>query len=63
MIIELKQDGKVASKLKDFLAESRIPAIGISKYCLGTILTDPFVKSNRFKPKLRYIQKITLDQP
>lgn len=63
MIIELKQDGKVSSKLKDFLVESRVQPIGISKYCLGTILTDASAKSNRFKPKLRYIQKITHDQP
>lgn len=63
MIIELKQDGKVPSKLKEFLVESRIPPVGISKYCLGTVLTNPLVKSNRFKSKLRYIQKITLDQP
>lgn len=63
MIIELKQDGKVPSRIKDFLADSRIQAVGISKYCLGTILTDPMAKNNRFKPKLRYIQKITHDQP
>lgn len=59
MIIELKQSGKVPSKLKEFLFESRIPPVGFSKYCLGTILTNPSVKHNRFKPKLQYIQKLT----
>jgi len=59
MIIELKQDGKVPSKVKDYLTECHIPPEGISKYCLGTILTNPEVKNNRFKEKIRYIYKLT----
>jgi hypothetical protein len=59
MIIELKQDGKIPSKLKDCLADYRIFPGGISKYCLGTILTNPTAKYNRFKQKIRYIQKLT----
>lgn len=58
MIIELKQDGRVHSRMKDFLLENRIRPIGISKYCLGTITTDPKAKSNRFRVKLRYINKL-----
>ena len=30
----------------------------MSKYCIGTALTTPTVKHNRFKPKLLYINKI-----
>jgi hypothetical protein len=58
MIIELKQDGRVHSKMKDFLFTNRIPPKGISKYCLGTVMTDPTAKSNRFRVKVRYINKL-----
>jgi len=57
-IIELKQSGRVTSLLKGCLADFRIFPGGISKYCLGTVLTDPDAKSNRFKQKLRYINKL-----
>jgi hypothetical protein len=59
MVIELKQDGKGHSKLKEFLFERRVPPAGISKYCFGTIFTDQNVKYNQFKSKLRYINKLT----
>jgi VTC domain len=58
MIIELKQDGRVHSKMKDFLFDRRILPKGISKYCLGTVMTDPTAKSNRFRVKVRYINKL-----
>jgi len=57
-IIELKQDGHCHSQFKDFLLETRIKPVSISKYCLGTILTNEHVKSNRFKKKLIYLDKI-----
>ena len=57
-IIELKQDGLCHSQFKDFLLEARIKPKSISKYCLGTILTNENVKSNRFKRKLVFIDKI-----
>jgi hypothetical protein len=59
MIIELKQAGRMPSRMKEYLHESRILPGGMSKYCLGVVLTDPTVKSNRFKAKIRYIQKLT----
>lgn len=58
VIIELKQDGRVHSMMKDFLFDCRIPPKGISKYCLGTVMTDPTVKSNQFRSKIRYINKL-----
>jgi hypothetical protein len=58
MIIELKQDGRVHSRMKDFLFACRIRPKGISKYCLGTVMTDPTAKSNRFRVKIRYINKL-----
>ena len=58
MIIELKQDGRIHSKMKNFFFESRIPPKGISKYCLGTVMTDPTAKSNQFRGKIRYMNKL-----
>jgi len=59
VIIELKQDGNVPSFFKKTLRDFRIKRKRISKYCLGTILTNPSAENNRFKRKLRYINKIT----
>lgn len=58
VIIELKQDGAIPSFFKNVMRDLRIQPKRISKYCLGTVLTNPAVKSNRFKGKLRYIEKI-----
>lgn len=58
VIIELKQNGLCPSFFKELLLQMRIPPKRISKYCLGTILTNPLIKQNRFKKKLRYIKKI-----
>ena len=59
IIIELKQDGQADSPMKRILRDLRIFPAKISKYCIGTALTNPNVKSNRFKPKIRKIEKIT----
>ena len=59
VIIELKQDGSQASPVREWLSELGIHPLSVSKYCLGAILTDPFLKHNRFKPKLMQINKIT----
>ena len=61
VIIELKQDGNIPSFFKSVLQEMRIHPYRISKYCLGTMLTNPTVKRNRFKKKLRYIDKLKSD--
>jgi hypothetical protein len=58
VIIELKQTGYRSSFAKSVLSDMRIQPIRISKYCLGTILTVPDVKKNRFKEKLIQINKI-----
>ena len=61
VIIELKQDGRAASEMKDILLDHRVKPARLSKYCIGTTLTDGAVKSNRFKPKIRLIEK-TIDK-
>ena len=58
-IIELKRDGNQPSPFLDYFMRLRVKSKGISKYCLGMMMTDPALKRNRFKPKLRYIDKLT----
>lgn len=58
VIIELKQDGHAASQMKNILLEHRIKPARVSKYCVAVTLTDPSAKSNRFKLKVRKIEKI-----
>ena len=58
VIIELKQDGRAASTMKGILLDHRIKPLRVSKYCIGTTLTDSGIKSNRFKEKVRAIEKV-----
>lgn len=57
-VMELKQDGRAHSLLKDVLFELRIRPFKVSKYCIGTCMTQPEVKQNRFKKKIRRIEKL-----
>ena len=58
VIIELKQDGHAASQMKGILLDHRVKPVRVSKYCMAVTLTDPSVKSGRFKVKVRTIEKI-----
>ena len=44
--------------MKDILLRNRVKPVRVSKYCIGVTLTDPAVKSNRFKGKVRRIEKL-----
>jgi len=57
-IIELKRDGLMPSDVLEMLLQLRIRPQGFSKYCMGTALTNPDVKQNRFKQRLRLIDKM-----
>ncbi len=57
MVIELKQDGVCSSKMKSLLQDLRIKPVRISKYCVGMVMTNPTLKSNRFKNKIYYIKE------
>ncbi len=61
VIMELKQDGRARSLLKEVLLDLRIKPYKISKYCIGTAMTRPDVKQNRFKKKLRRIEKLKIE--
>lgn len=59
VIAEVKQQRDDRHSLvREHLRLHRIRAMRVSKYCLGSVLLNPHLKSNRFKPKLRAIQKI-----
>lgn len=58
VIIELKRDGRVASPIATMLRELRIKQSGFSKYCMGMALTNPALPINRFKPRLRMINRM-----
>jgi len=58
VIIELKRDGNVPSKMTHIMLDHRIHPLKISKYCIGTALTTHDIKKNRFKSKIRKIEKL-----
>ena len=57
VIIELKQDGRAASQMKNILLDLRVKPVRVSKYCIAETLTDPGAKTGRFKVKVRTIEK------
>lgn len=60
LVIEVKHEvGAPTSAVERALHQLHILPRRMSKYCIGTALTDPTAKHNRFKPKLLYIDKIT----
>ncbi len=58
VVVEIKQDGNLPSKMQQLLLESRIHRRSFSKYCMGIVLTDPHVKQNRFKRKERFLERL-----
>ncbi len=58
VVIELKRDGLTVSPMQRILRDMRIKPYKMSKYCIGTVLTNPKVKVNRFKQKINHINKL-----
>jgi len=58
VIIELKQEGHVQTLTKELLKSLRIKPMRISKYAIGTAVTDPGIKRNNFLVRIRKIEKI-----
>ncbi|MDR2679939.1 MAG: polyphosphate polymerase domain-containing protein [Tannerella sp.] len=58
MILELKQAGRQRSHFRDALCRLRIKPHPFSKYCMGSVLTNPCLKYNRFKNRWISINKI-----
>lgn len=60
-IIELKRDGMRHSPILEMLRQLRIKPQGFSKYCMGTALTNPQARINRFKKRLRLVERLRED--
>lgn len=60
VVIELKRDGLCASPILEKLKVLRIHSSGFSKYCMGMALTDPTLRQNRMKPRVRSVQRLNL---
>lgn len=59
VVMEVKREvGGPSTAIDRALLDLRIHPKRMSKYCVGTALTAPTAKINRFKQKLRYIEKI-----
>lgn len=58
VIIELKRDGNVPSPILSILRQLRVKPSGFSKYCIGSMITNPSLKRNRFKKKYVRINKL-----
>ena len=57
VIIELKRDGLQPSPILGMLRDLRIKPCGFSKYCMGSALTNPDLKRNNFKERLRLVER------
>ncbi len=62
VIMELKRSGKSDSPAFDALIKLRIKPQGFSKYCIGTYLTNPEVKHNRFKKKMVVMNRLNNEE-
>lgn len=59
VIVEVKHEaGAPPSPIERALLAMRVPPRRVSKYCMGTVFTNPECKYNRFKAKARVILKI-----
>lgn len=57
VIIELKRDGLVFSPIKEILMNLRIKPHGYSKYVIGSHMTNPALKANLLKERMREIAR------
>lgn len=57
-IVELKRDGMCPSPILEMLRQLRIRPQGFSKCCMGIAFTDPAARTNRFKMRMRLVEKL-----
>lgn len=62
VIVEVKQEKKFISSAMEILRSFNKRSISMSKYCYGVSSTDPSIKHNNFKPLLKNIHKLTIQQ-
>lgn len=63
IIAEVKQDKTGVSPFIELMKSLRIKDISISKYCLGVASLASEVKTNNFKIKLHYVEKLCAYTP
>lgn len=62
VIAEVKREGDPhKSTFMNLMRQMSIRQSGMSKYCIGTILLNPEIKHNRFKPNILKLKKIEND--
>ena len=59
VIIELKRDGRTFSPLLAMLRQLRIKPSGFSKYVIGSAVTNPSLRKNLLRKRLRQVYKKT----
>jgi hypothetical protein len=59
VIAEVKQEKNGRSPFRSLMQEEHIQCLSISKYCLGIASFVPDVKTNSFKSKLLYVNKLS----
>ncbi|MBP1641079.1 MAG: hypothetical protein H6Q17_2662 [Bacteroidetes bacterium] len=59
VIAEVKQQRNGHSPFRDIMQDEHIQSLSISKYCLGIASFSPNVKTNSFKSKLLYVNKLS----
>lgn len=57
-IVELKRDGRTPSPMHDLLIREHVHTMSFSKYCIGCALTNPTLKQNLFKERIRWVLKM-----
>jgi len=61
-IAEIKREGNLVSSLFNaVMRENRIYPMRFSKYCMGVAMLNPEIPQNRFKTKIRKLEKINLE--
>jgi len=58
IIAEVKQDRSESSPFIDIMQKMHVKNVSISKYCLGIASLVKSVKTNNFKPKIRYVNQL-----
>jgi hypothetical protein len=62
VIVEIKQEKIIKSFAMEILRSFNKRSISMSKYCYGILSTDPSIKHNNFKPLLKNIHKLIIQQ-
>ncbi len=61
VVIEVKRDGRAHSPIAEILHRHHVVQSGFSKYCIGMAMTNPSLRRNRIKPRLRMIDKLIVN--